>query len=147
MIVIEAALLGFVGYKIELGGICSRPARSGDRAHRRLLLGRAISRCDPACHTRRTLHHGLLVAGVLMGIGVWLHLTERHAHGHRPFTGGTRARPFARSPSSAMRTNGLSGMAQKSILTSIVEHELEHYPVVHHRHGDEAQENSESVTL
>ena len=26
---------------------------------------------------------GLLVAGALMGIGVWLHLSERHAHPHR----------------------------------------------------------------
>lgn len=26
---------------------------------------------------------GLLAAGALMGLGVWLHLTERHAHPHR----------------------------------------------------------------
>lgn len=25
----------------------------------------------------------LLIAGVLMGVGVWLHLTERHSHAHR----------------------------------------------------------------
>lgn len=36
----------------------------------------------------------LVIAAVLMGLGVWLHLTERHEHEHTHFEGLTHSHPY-----------------------------------------------------
>jgi len=78
-----SAAVGFLGYGVslvlyvralrELG-----TARTGAYFSLAPFIGAALGLVlwrEPA-----TL--GLLAAGALMGLGLWLHLTERHAHGH-----------------------------------------------------------------
>jgi drug/metabolite transporter (DMT)-like permease len=81
-IVLQAGLLGFVGYGISLTlfvvalrGLGT--ARTGAYFSLAPFLGAAFAVALGAPVTAP-----LLVAGVLMGIGVWLHLTERHEHIH-----------------------------------------------------------------
>jgi len=78
-----AALVGFLGYGISLVlfVIALRhlgTARTGAYFSTAPFVGAAAAiplLAEPLSAT-------LLIAGVLMGTGVWLHLTERHAHEH-----------------------------------------------------------------
>ena len=87
----------------------------------------------------------LLVAGLLMGVGVWLHLTERHAHSHRhaPLTHTHRHAhdehhrhahpdgPGADGPGAD--GPGADGHLHEHTHDPLV-HSHEHYPDAHHRH-------------
>jgi drug/metabolite transporter (DMT)-like permease len=80
---VQAGLLGFVGYgmSLTLFVIALRhvgTARTGAYFSVAPFIGAALA---VALGAPGTL--SLLIAGVLMGFGVWLHLTERHAHLHR----------------------------------------------------------------
>lgn len=78
----------------------------------------------------------LLVAGALMSLGVWLHLTERHAHLHRhePLTHEhwhthDEHHQHAHVPPVA------PGVRHRHLHThEPVQHSHEHFPDTHHRH-------------
>lgn len=136
-VVSAAAVVGFVGYGLSLtlfvfalrslgtartGAYFSVAPFAG--AAFALLLGAPIS--GP-----------LLVAGLLMAIGVWLHLTEHHAHKHTHET-LTHAHPHThdahhehthdadwdgREPHAHVHTH------------DALTHTHPHYPDVHHRHA------------
>jgi len=82
-VIAAAALVGFLGYGISLVlfVIALRylgTARTGAYFSTAPFVGAAAAiplLAEPLSAT-------LLIAGVLMGAGVWLHLTERHAHEH-----------------------------------------------------------------
>jgi drug/metabolite transporter (DMT)-like permease len=79
----QAGLLGFAGYgmSLTLFVIALRhvgTARTGAYFSVAPFIGAALA---VALGAPGTL--SLLIAGLLMGLGVWLHLTERHAHLHR----------------------------------------------------------------
>ncbi len=78
-----AGVIGFVGYGISLVlyVVALRhlgAARTGAYFATAPFVGAVIAVVALDEHVTA----GLIVAGVLMGIGVWLHLTERHEHAH-----------------------------------------------------------------
>ncbi|HVS80485.1 MAG TPA: DMT family transporter [Pyrinomonadaceae bacterium] len=78
-----AALLGFFGYGVSLTLFVLAlrhigTARTGAYFSLAPFVGALIS----VLILRDSLTLQFLIAAVLMGIGVWLHLTERHAHEH-----------------------------------------------------------------
>ncbi len=80
---IAASAIGFLGYGVSLAlfVVALRhlgTARTGAYFSTAPFAGALIA--IPLLSERVTLQ--LTVAGVLMGIGVWLHLTERHEHRH-----------------------------------------------------------------
>jgi drug/metabolite transporter (DMT)-like permease len=79
-----AALLGFFGYGVSLTLFVLAlrhigTARTGAYFSLAPFVGALIS----VLILRDSLTVQFLIAAVLMGIGVWLHLTERHAHEHQ----------------------------------------------------------------
>jgi drug/metabolite transporter (DMT)-like permease len=81
--VTAAALLGFIGYgfSLVLFVLALREigtARTGAYYSTAPFIGAVIA----FIVLREPVTPALLIAGVLMGIGVWLHLTERHEHQH-----------------------------------------------------------------
>ncbi len=82
----------------------------------------------------------LVVAGALMGLGVWLHLTERHAHAHvhAPLT-HTHAHTHDAHhrhphPDGAVpEGSGTDGHVHEHTHDPLA-HTHEHYPDAHHRH-------------
>lgn len=70
----------------------------------------------------------LVLAGVLMAVGIWLHLTERHVHEH------AHAAVVHRHPLLADDHHAPHGEGGEHT-HSPVTHSHEHYPDAHHRHG------------
>jgi hypothetical protein len=80
---LRAGLLGFVGYGLSLTlfVVALRnlgTARTGAYFSLAPFIGAAL-----AVALGAPLTGALLAAGLFMGVGMWLHLTERHAHLHR----------------------------------------------------------------
>jgi drug/metabolite transporter (DMT)-like permease len=79
----------------------------------------------------------LIVAGVLMGVGVWFHLTERHEHEHEHAAIGHEHRHVhddhhghdhgSEDPAGEPHTHWHSHVTLR--------HRHAHYPDAHHRHG------------
>lgn len=83
-VVLSAVLIGFVSYglSIALFVLALRnigTARTGAYFAIAPFVGTVLS----VLVLRESVGGLLLVAGLLMGIGVWLHLTERHGHVHQ----------------------------------------------------------------
>ncbi len=82
----------------------------------------------------------LLVAGVLMGLGVWLHLTERHVHEHthapvehdHAHSHDDGHHDHAHEPGVAVPVRGERHRHPHT--HESVTHAHEHYPDAHHRH-------------
>ena len=79
----ETMLLGFVSYGVSLVLFVLAlrhlgTARTGAYFSTAPFVGAALS----IVFLREPLNQGLVAGGVLMGFGVWLHLTERHEHEH-----------------------------------------------------------------
>jgi drug/metabolite transporter (DMT)-like permease len=79
-----AALLGFFGYGLSLAAFIVGlrelgTARTGAYFATAPFVGAVLS----VLLLGERLDLGVLLAGGLMAIGVWLHLTERHEHAHR----------------------------------------------------------------
>ena len=78
-----AALLGFVGYGLSLVLFVLAPreigtARTGAYYSTAPVIGAVLT----FIVFQEPVTPALLILGVLMGFGVWLHLTERHEHEH-----------------------------------------------------------------
>src|SRR5713101_1807322 len=79
-----AALLGFFGYGVSLTLFVLALRHIGTaRTGAYFLLAPFVGALISVLILRDSLTLQFLIAAVLMGIGVWLHLTERHAHEHR----------------------------------------------------------------
>jgi drug/metabolite transporter (DMT)-like permease len=83
-----------------------------------------------------TLTWPLVAAGILMGIGVWLHLTERHEHVHRhTFVAHDHWHTDDEHHQHAHPETVAAGTWHKHPHTHPpIEHSHEHYPDAHHRH-------------
>ena len=79
------------------------------------------------------------IAALLMGIGVWLHLTEKHSHEHvhEPLE---HAHPHSHGAHHQHSHNfEWSGMGEHVHVHTHtkIRHDHEHFPDIHHRHGHE----------
>jgi hypothetical protein len=83
MTALAAGAVGLLGYGVSLTFFVLALRHLGTARTRAYFstapfVGAAVS----LVMFRDALSPGLLAAGVLMGVGVWLHLTERHEHEH-----------------------------------------------------------------
>jgi drug/metabolite transporter (DMT)-like permease len=137
LIVVEAGLLGFVGYGLSLTlfvvalrGLGT--ARTGAYFSLAPFLGALLAVALGAPVTAP-----LLAAGILMAIGVWLHLTEHHEHVHthvpmkheHPHVHDEHHR-HRHAPGHEPGEPHSHEHAHEPI-----RHAHTHYPDVHHRHG------------
>ena len=77
----------------------------------------------------------VVVAGALMGLGVWLHLTEHHAHEHT-HAAVTHTHLHTHDVHHQHEHEGaVQGWHSHQHTHAAVTHTHEHYPDVHHRHG------------
>jgi drug/metabolite transporter (DMT)-like permease len=135
-IVLEAGLLGFIGYGLSLTlfvvalrGLGT--ARTGAYFSLAPFLGATFAVALGAPVTAP-----LLVAGVLMAIGVWLHLTEHHEHIHmhaqmkheHPHVHDEHHRHRHAPGEDASEPHSHEHVHEP------IRHAHAHYPDVHHRH-------------
>jgi drug/metabolite transporter (DMT)-like permease len=81
----------------------------------------------------------LIVAGLLMAVGVWLHLTERHAHEHKhtPLTHThTHMHDEHHQHHGIELSDPTVEHTHEHVHTSMI-HTHPHYPDIHHRHTHE----------
>ena len=132
-----ALVVGLVGYGFSLASFVLAlrhlgTARTGAYFSLAPFVGAALS--VPLLH--EAIGSRLLAAGALMAVGVWLHLTERHAHEHQhdPLVHSHRHLHDAHH-----RHAHPQGVNPEEPHTHEHEHEAlahshRHYPDIHHRH-------------
>jgi len=131
-------LLGFLGYGVSLvlfvlalRGLGS--ARTGAYFSTAPFLGAAIA----IVAMGEPVSWPFWAAAVLMGIGVWLHLTESHAHEHQhvPLTHGHRhVHDEHHQHEHAFEWNGADAHSHVHEHAQI-RHSHPHFPDIHHRHS------------
>ncbi len=137
-LVMVALVVGFLGYGLSLVFFIRAlrhlgTARTGAYFSLAPFFGAAAS----LIVLRESIGPGLLVAGVLMAIGAWLHLTERHEHEHHH----PRLEHSHRHVHDEHHQHGHhGGIAAREPHTHVHVHEPmthrhPHYPDIHHRHG------------
>jgi drug/metabolite transporter (DMT)-like permease len=133
--IVEAGLLGFVGYGLSLTLFVLAlrqlgTARTGAYFSLAPFMGAAFAVMLGAPVTT-----SLWVASSLMGLGVWLHLTERHAHVHRHEPSG-HAHQHSHDAHHRHEHVGWLGEEPHSHfhVHEPLEHAHPHFPDVHHRH-------------
>lgn len=82
-VLLEVGLIGFFGYGLSLTLFVlalrhTGTARAGAYFSTAPFVGAAVA----VVFLGETLNLGFCIAGILMSLGVWLHLTERHEHKH-----------------------------------------------------------------
>jgi drug/metabolite transporter (DMT)-like permease len=89
----------------------------------------------------------LIVAGVLMGIGVWLHLTERHEHEHEhaPIEHEHSHRHDEHHRHAHRAADPPGGPHTHRRVHVALRHRHPHYPDAHHRHGHQARSSAASA--
>jgi len=131
--VLTAAVVGFLGYGVSLVLFILAlryigTARTGAYFSLAPFAGATISIL--VLGDRLTTQ--LLVAATLMGLGVWLHFTERHAHEHWH-------EPLAHEHGhlhDAHHPHGDDEESHSHLHThQALRHSHPHYPDIHHRHG------------
>ena len=141
-----ALSLGFVGYGLSLVLFVYAlrhlgTARTGAYYSVAPFVGAAVALT--LFHEPLTLT--LIVAAILMGIGVWLHLTERHAHEHQHEV-LEHEHPHVHAPADDHHLD--THIAADAPVTDPTPHthphrhdpllhQHPHYPDIHHRHGNE----------
>jgi drug/metabolite transporter (DMT)-like permease len=134
--VIQAGLLGFVGYGLSLTlfVIALRnlgTARTGAYFSLAPFIGAAL-----AVALGAPLTGTLFVAALFMGAGVWLHMTENHAHLHRHSSIVHEHWHVHDEHHQHQHADGTPDQEAHSHLHvhEPIEHAHPHYPDVHHRH-------------
>ena len=88
-----AGLIGFLGYGVSLAFFVLALPISVLRGQAPTSDGTFFGAVVAIVFLREPLTLQLLMAGLLMAVGVWLHVTEHHEHEHVPRSHGTRASP------------------------------------------------------
>ena len=133
---VKAASLGFVGYGLSLVlfVIALRnlgTARTGAYYSLAPFLGAVLALALGA-----PLTPFLLIAGALMGAGVWLHLTEKHSHAHR-HDSMTHEHVHSHDLHHHHTHNASDPDGEPHLHAHTheeLEHEHEHFPDIHHQH-------------
>lgn len=135
-LLLRAGLLGFVGYGLSLTlfVVALRnlgSARSGAYFSLAPFIGAGL-----AVALGAPLTPALIIAGLLMGLGVWLHLTEHHEHRHRHAVlqhEHSHVHDEHHRHAHAADWDGKEPHSHPHVHEPI-EHAHAHYPDVHHRH-------------
>ena len=135
-----AAAVGLLGYGISLVLFVLAlrhlgTARTGAYFSAAPFFGALVALGFPGEHATPAL----MVAGVLMGLGVWLHLTERHAHmhSHEPDEHThAHAHDAHHQHTHDFPWDGKEPHTHRHVHAPLV-HAHPHYPDLHHRHGHE----------
>jgi drug/metabolite transporter (DMT)-like permease len=138
ILVLKAAVVGFFGYGVSVVAFVLAlrhlgTARTGAYFSTAPFIGAALS----VLVFNDSISTQLLIAAALMGLGVYLHLTEHHEHEHAHATLEHEHRHVhdvhhqhahdTDDPSGEPHSHG----HQHAPLT----HQHAHYPDIHHRHG------------
>ena len=133
-----SAIVGFLGYGVSLalfvlGLRHLGTARTGAYFSLAPFVGAVLA--VVILHEPLSTH--LLVAGVLMGFGLWLHLSERHDHEHvheaMEHEHRHRHDEHHRHEHGSDVSTWRAAYALASPCTLV--HRHPHYPDLHHRHG------------
>jgi drug/metabolite transporter (DMT)-like permease len=134
--VLKAGLLGFVGYGLSLTlfVVALRnlgTARTGAYFSLAPFIGALLAAALGAPVTMP-----LLIAGLFMGFGVWLHLTEHHSHKHTHLpTEHEHSHTHDIHHQHAHRFHWRGDEPHSHVHThEPIEHAHPHFPDVHHRH-------------
>jgi drug/metabolite transporter (DMT)-like permease len=133
---LQAGVLGFVGYgmSLTLFVIALRhlgTARTAAYFSVSPFLGAALAVALGAPFTLT-----LLLAGLMMGLGVWLHLTERHVHTHQHEPtehAHVHLHDAHHQHSHGFKWDGKEPHSHPHIHEPL-EHAHAHFPDIHHRH-------------
>ena len=133
---LKAGLLGFVGYGLSLTlfVVALRnlgTARTGAYFSLAPFIGAAL-----AVGLGAPLSGTLLAAGLFMGLGVWLHLTEKHAHRHQHVLmehHHAHVHDAHHKHTHQFEWNGQEPHSHPHIHEPL-DHEHPHFPDAHHRH-------------
>jgi drug/metabolite transporter (DMT)-like permease len=135
-LLIQAALLGFLGYGLSLTLFVLAlrnlgTARTGAYFSLAPFIGAAVAVALGAPFTLT-----LIFSGILMAAGVWLHLTENHSHVHRHALSEHEHPHVHDAHHQHAHDSGWNGQEPHSHghVHEPMEHEHPHYPDVHHRH-------------
>jgi len=133
---LKAGLLGFVGYGLSLTlfVVALRnlgTARTGAYFSLAPFIGALLAAALGALVTMP-----LLIAGLFMGFGVWLHLTEHHSHKHKHLpTEHEHSHTHDIHHQHGHRFNWRGDEPHSHVHThEPIEHTHTHFPDVHHRH-------------
>jgi drug/metabolite transporter (DMT)-like permease len=136
--VLAAATVGFLGYgmSLVLFVIALRhlgTARTGAYYSTAPFVGAIIA----VVGLGEPISMQLIVAGVLMGIGVWFHLTEQHEHEHEhaPLSHEHRHRHDEHHRHSHAPGDPPDEPHTHRHSHAALRHQHAHYPDAHHRHG------------
>jgi drug/metabolite transporter (DMT)-like permease len=132
-----AMLVGFLGYGVSLtlfvvGLRQLGAARTGAYFSLAPFFGAALA----ICLNGQTVSAALLLAGALMAIGVWLHLSERHEHEHpheRLEHEHSHRHDEHHRHEHAFSWDGREPHTHRHVHEPLV-HAHAHYPDIHHRH-------------
>ena len=135
-----ALVLGFFGYGLSLVFFVLAlrnlgSARTGAYFSTAPFVGAVLS----IILWREPVTRPLVAAGILMAVGVWLHLRERHqhAHTHEPLT-HSHAHRHDLHHQHTHGPNDPPGELHTHVHThEPLTHAHPHYPDIHHRHGHE----------
>jgi drug/metabolite transporter (DMT)-like permease len=135
-LLVRAALLGFVGYGLSLTLFVLAlrnlgTARTGAYFSLAPFIGASL-----AVALGAPLTSSLLIAGVLMAAGVWLHLAEIHSHWHRHPALEHEHSHTHDAHHRHQHASDWDGQEPHSHAHTHhpIEHAHAHYPDVHHRH-------------
>ena len=135
-LLLRAGLLGFVGYGLSLTLFVLAlrnlgTARTGAYYSLAPFIGAAL-----AVALGAPLTGTLMIAGLFMGAGVWLHLMESHAHLHRHLPLEHEHWHIHDAHHQHPHDSDCDGQEPHSHphLHEPIEHTHTHYPDVHHRH-------------
>jgi len=135
-LLLRAGLLGFVGYGLSLTLFVLAlrnlgTARTGAYFSLAPFIGAALAVALGAPVTPT-----LMIAGLFMGAGVWLHLTESHGHRHRHSPLNHEHSHVHDAHHQHQHDSNWNGQEphSHSHLHEPIEHVHPHYPDVHHRH-------------
>jgi drug/metabolite transporter (DMT)-like permease len=127
---VGALAVGFLGYGLSLTLFVRAlrhlgTARTGAYFSLAPLLGAVVS----LIVLREPIGAGFVAAGILMAIGAWLHLTERHEHDHR-HDGLQHSHRHAHGGNVAAGESHTHPHSHRPMA-----HRHPHYPDIHHRHA------------
>jgi len=137
---LSAALVGFVGYGLSLALFVVALRHLGTaRTAAYFSLAPFIGSGASIVVLREPVTTGVVVAGVSMAAGVWLHLSERHEHEHA-HEALAHSHPHTHDDHHQHEHEPGTDTAEPHAHWHVhapMAHKHPHYPDIHHRHGHE----------